>query len=114
MDEIRKAQAEVCSRFGAPFVESHGNLKLGLGKNFDPSRYPIHGLRHPPEGDTTGWYIWTGECSDAPDFFEPHHTYHMHAQSPDIVKYLGLAPGWRFLVARNYEDVWYDEDLLNI
>ena len=26
--------------------------------------------------------------------------------------YLGLAPGWRFLIAPGYEDVWYDEKLL--
>jgi len=30
------------------------------------------------------------------------------------MKYLGLAPGWRFLVAPNYEDVWEDYDLLKI
>ena len=28
-----------------------------------------------------------------------------------IKKYLGLAPGWRFLIAGDYEDVWFDERL---
>jgi hypothetical protein len=27
-------------------------------------------------------------------------------------KYLGLALGWRFLIAPEYEDVWYDTNLL--
>jgi hypothetical protein len=30
------------------------------------------------------------------------------------MKYLGLAPGWRFLVAPGYKDVWFDAKLLNI
>jgi hypothetical protein len=29
-----------------------------------------------------------------------------------LTKYLGLAPGWRFLIAPGYEDVWFDEILL--
>jgi hypothetical protein len=28
------------------------------------------------------------------------------------MKYLGLAAGWRFLFAPNYEDVWQDKSLL--
>jgi len=31
-----------------------------------------------------------------------------------IIKYLGLSPGWKFLSDGEYEDVWYDENLLNI
>jgi hypothetical protein len=29
------------------------------------------------------------------------------------VKYFGLEPGWRFLLAPGYEDVWYDATLLD-
>ncbi len=114
MDDIRKSQQDLCIKFGAPFVESHAPLKIGLSRNFDIHKYPINGLRHPPEGDTTGWYIWSGEWSDSPDFFEPHHLYHLYSQDYELIKYLGLAPGWRFLYAPNHEDVWEDLKLLNI
>jgi hypothetical protein len=30
----------------------------------------------------------------------------------EIVKYLGLAPGRRFLISQGHEDVWFDESLL--
>lgn len=33
---------------------------------------------------------------------------------PEIKKYLGLPPGWRFLIAPGYEDIWFDEALLSI
>jgi hypothetical protein len=50
--------------------------------------------------DTSGWYIWAGEGgpSDDPDFFVPLHVEHLAEWCPHITKYLGLPPGWRFLV----------------
>jgi hypothetical protein len=36
-------------------------------------------------------------------------------QRPEIIKYLGLDIGFRFLTDKNsYEDIWYDEKLKNI
>ena len=76
--------------------------------------WPINGLRHKLEGDTTGWYIWAGEeFSFDNDFFLPLHLEHFITKYPTVIKYLGLAPGWRFLIADNYEDVWEDTSLLN-
>jgi hypothetical protein len=75
----------------------------------------MNGLRHPPIGETSGWYIWCGGIfSDAPDFFVPLHTYHLYDDHPQIVDLLGLPPGYRFLVAEGILDVWYDASLLNV
>jgi hypothetical protein len=65
-------------------------------------------------GDTSGWYIWAGEGSPSsdPDFFVPLHLEHLSEWRPEILKFLGLPPGWRFLTAGKYEDVWYDATLL--
>ena len=48
------------------------------------------------------------------DFFQALHVSHLKDKCPEILKYLGLAPGWRVLVASEYEDVWYDEKLLDV
>lgn len=114
MDEIEIAQRRLCQKFGAPFMKSRAQLKIGLSRNFEIRNYPINGLRHPPEGGTTGWYIWSGDLSDAPDFFQPHHLYHLYEPYPELIKYLGLSAGWRFLFAPDYEDVWEDLSLLDI
>ena len=114
MDEIVKSQTKVCLKYGSPYVPCHLVMKVGIGKNFDASTFPINGLRHPPQGDTTGWYIWTGEWSDAPDFLVPLHVVHLIDRHPKIIQYLGLAPGWRFLFAPEHEDVWEDKSLLSI
>lgn len=107
-------QKEVCRKYNAEFLETPVNLKIGISLNVKENNYPIHGLRHPPEGDTTGWYIWVGEYSEESDFFQPLHVEHIKEWNPLIEKYLGLAPGWRFLITPEYEDVWYDKDLLDI
>ena len=115
MRSLLGVQQEICRRFGASFLPPDDWRMVGLSKNFDPARFPINGLRHPPEGQTTGWYIWSGEeFSDEDDFFQPLHTVHLVERCPEIMKYLGLGPGWRFLYAPGYEDVWYDPNLLNI
>ena len=75
----------------------------------------LNGLRHPPGSDTNGWYLWPGEnLSTDRDFFQPVHVEHLYESSPDVVPYLALPPGWRFLVAPGYEDVWKDSALLDV
>jgi hypothetical protein len=113
-DEARQQQ-EVCDRYGVDFVPAPWHLKVGIARNVREGILPINGLRHPPAGDTTGWYIWAGEeISDDPDFFEPLHVEHLAKWCPDAVRFLGLPPGWRFLVEGDYEDVWEDQSLLHV
>ena len=113
--DSNKEQKLICTRYGSPFCESPMFLKVGISKNVRDGIWPINGLRHPLEGDTTGWYIWAGEqFSTDPDFFVPLHVEHLKEWCPLVLKYLGLAPGWRFLVANGYEDVWQDITLLDV
>lgn len=108
-------QMEICNKYNSPVYESPDNLKVGISLNTkDSSLYPINGLRHSPEGDTTGWYIWAGEeFSDDENFFVPLHITHLSEWRPEVIKYLALSPGHRFLIGENgYEDVWFDETLL--
>ncbi len=38
---------------------------------------------------------------------------HFSQRNPKIIKYLGLDDGFRFLITESgYEDVWFDENLL--
>ena len=83
-------------------LETQGNL-------------PVNGLRHVPEGSTSGWYIWCGpKYSTDSEFFSPLHAVHLERKSPEIIQLLGLPPGYRFLLAGEYLDVWYDQALLII
>jgi hypothetical protein len=113
--DISPAQRDICKRFGADPVAAPADLKVGIARNVRDGIAPVNGLRHSPQGDTTGWYIWAGdEPSDDPDFFVPLHVDHLSEWCADVLPYLALPPGWRFQIAKEHEDVWEDETLLGV
>jgi hypothetical protein len=106
-------QKEICRRYIASYVSCDLNLKVGISRNVRSGAIPLNGLRVAPIGDTCGWYIWAGEeWSDSPDFFVPLHAVHLEEWAPIVLPYLGLPPGWRFLLTDTYQDVWHDEELI--
>lgn len=112
-EDINELQRKTCIRRGTDYMPPTAGSKIGISLNARSGILPLNGLRHPPEGDTCGWYVYAGEeLSTSPDFFKPLHIEHLTEYCPQIIPYLGLPPGWRFLLAGDYEDVWYDEALL--
>lgn len=109
-------QINICHKYNAEYLACPFDKLIGVAlKSFDDFKMPINGLRHPIQSEqSSNWYIWAGEYSEADDFFQPIHISHLLEICPKALKYLGLAPGWRFLFDNQYEDVWYDENLLNI
>ena len=109
-----RLQKITCARYGAEYMGTDLSDLVGIAENIRSGVLPINGLRHPRIGDTSGWYIWAGDTlPDDPDFFRPLHASHVAEWCSQAEPCLGLAPGWRFLIAGDYEDVWFDETLLN-
>src|SRR5271165_3753681 len=112
-NDLERKQLDICRCYNCEFVMATPESKLGvalrtLGKS------PVNGLRHPLEKDTNGWYIWCGtEFSQAADFYSPLHTSHVQEYCPEALPYLGLPPGYRFLLAGDHVDVWFDAKLLD-
>ena len=110
--KVTPEQAVLCRRFEAETVAALPALNSGVSRSMlvrgDRVVWPVYGIRHAVERNTTGWYLWTGEYSDAADFYVPWHTSHLYEQWPELAPYLALPPGWGFIVAPNYEDVWFD------
>lgn len=103
-------QKEICKKSNSIWKPINKKLRIGISSNLDKN--PINGLRHPSVKGTTGWFIWTGEYSETDDFFKPMCAEHLLQQRPEIIKYLGLDVGFRFLADKSgYEDIWYDEEL---
>ena len=104
---------DVCSRHGAALLPTLPGSMIAVADNVQPGAFPINGLRH-RQGSTSGWFIWAGEePGQADDFFKPVHAAHLAERCPAAVRMLGLAEGWRFLLADGYEDVWFDASLLD-
>ena len=112
--DLYALQMAVCTKHGQPCMTPGPETKIGFALE-TIGRVPINGLRHPPQGDTNGWYIWCGEeLSEAANFFSPLHTIHILEKCPEALQFLGLPPGWRFLIAEDHIDVWYDSSLLDV
>jgi hypothetical protein len=110
--KIEEAQKALCNAYGAAYVSTQPNDKIGFAGTTSGLK-PINGLRHPAMQGTSGWYIWCGESfSEAADFFEPQHARHVYEKMPEASHLFGLPPGYRFLLAGDYLDVWYDDKLL--
>jgi hypothetical protein len=68
LTKIEEQQRAVCEGYGRPCTQ------LGWNPNWDllykqKGKVPINGLRHPPQFDTNGWYIWCREeLPSASDF----------------------------------------------
>lgn len=110
---VELSQLAVCERVGATPFPALSGLKVGIARSTLGDQLPLNGLRHPPVGDSTGWYLWAGrDLSSDPNFIEPLHVEHLVELCPLALLYLQLPPGWRFLVAPDVEDIWFDEALL--
>lgn len=105
--------ASVRERFGGDGTPVNGADKAGVSRDLEAGAWPVHGMRIQPTPGVSGWYIWAGEYSQADDFFVPLHVGHLADWRPEVVPYLGLSPGWRFLLAPGHEDVWFDPHLLD-
>jgi len=105
----------MCVQYGSEFENCNPDDELGISNSAVELEFPLNGLRHPPSDGTTGWFVWGGiELSDDSNFFQPIHAKHVTEICPIIWKYLGLAPGWRFLIAPDHQDVWFDQSLLEV
>lgn len=108
-DQWAERQLALCAKHSVAPVLVHPGEKVGIARNVRTGLLPINGLRCAPENGTTGWFIWAGEqMSEDPDFFVPLHVEHLEDWCPAAMPYLLLPEGWRFLVAGEYEDVWFD------
>jgi hypothetical protein len=104
-------QRDVCQRFGTAYKSPDMDQKVGIALS-SLGYLPLHAARVFPENGTCGWYIYGGEYSTDSDFYRPLHVAHLAEHCPNIVPYLALPPGWRVLLAQDYEDVWFDSELL--
>ena len=84
---------------------------IGVALSRGPELLPLNAIRHPPVGQSNGWYVWRGGQipMEDDDFFSPMHVEHAEADFPELIPYLALPPGWGIILAPGYEDVWYDE-----
>lgn len=97
--DFRRRQVELCDRFGVPCQPTVGKSVVGVARNLRSGAEPLNGLRHRATAESSGWYLWAGETlSDDPGFFVPLHADHLGEWRPELLPYLGLPEGSRFVI----------------
>jgi hypothetical protein len=111
MHEIIKKRNQLVARYGFVPVPVLGTEKVGVAANVRTGLQPINGVRSFPDPGTTGWFIWAGEAmSEDPDYFLPLHASHLSDLCSAVLPYMELPPGWGFVIAPGYEDVWFNPE----
>ncbi|WP_426078701.1 immunity protein Imm33 domain-containing protein [Janthinobacterium sp. PSPC3-1] len=105
---INENQQQICARHGLAAQAPEAMVAVATA-SLDQS--PIYGTRIAlPENGTISWFIHCGEHSDAADFYQPLHTAHLRELLPQVLDYLALPSGAKFILDRDgYEDVWMEE-----
>ena len=112
--ELAAVQRDICAQFGADYLPCHPGMRLGLASNVTAATRNLNGVRIVPSGDACGWYLWAGdELAEPPEFYIPLRAQNIETWAPRAMAYLGLPPGWRFLLREDRIDVWKDLTLLS-
>lgn len=100
-------QQRICEKYGLP-VQPPESMVAVATNSLEQS--PIYGTRIAlPENGSISWFIHYGDHSDAPDFYQPLHASHLQELLPQVLAYLALPSGAKFILDRaGYEDVWMD------
>jgi hypothetical protein len=96
--------------------ELRGDLRVGVSPSLteDDWEWPIHGMRHPPERQSSGWYLWTGNLNHPYDYFQPLRTHELLGRIPELTPLLDLPAGTRFVSRPGRTDSWDDPTLLDL
>ncbi|MEQ4923665.1 immunity protein Imm33 domain-containing protein [Proteus hauseri] len=100
-------QTEICKRYEVLPLAPEEKVAVALNSLNDN---PIYGTRiELPEAGTISWFFYCGEFSDSDDFYQVIHTSHLDKALPEVVNYLYLPEGSRFIIDRSgYEDIWFE------
>jgi hypothetical protein len=109
-------QRQVCEALGAPCLPVDVGAALAVGHAEAATPLVLRGLRLRPAGGASGWYVWA-EASGAvePESLaplRPTDAAEVAARYPQVTRFLGLPPGWRFELRAGREHVWFDRRLL--
>lgn len=110
LEELISEQKLLCEEFESSYIKVSGDDVVAVAVN-TLNQEPIVGIRKKPEAEeNVAWFIYGGEMGEGEDFFETMTVRELQDILPEVLPYLALAEGFRFMIDReDYEDVWKEE-----
>ena len=72
----------------------------------------LNAVRYPSAGHMTGWWLTTDLYNGNINSLETLHYYHVAFNRPDIIKWLALPFGFRF-ISGSKDKIWFDSEVLS-
>lgn len=105
------SQRWVCSAYGAPFEPSADDDLVAIDPSALLASEAVEGVRYKPlSAGSSGWILISGGFKGGVADLENRHAYHITHARPDLERYFGLPPGWRFYRTAEGENVYQDPD----
>ena len=111
LNELIAEQKLLCEEFDSAYVEVKGDDVVAVAVQ-TLNQEPIVGLRKKPETEeNVAWFIYGGELGEGQDFITTMTVRELQDILPDVLPYLALSEGYRFMIdGDDYEDVWKEGD----
>lgn len=94
---IVKSQSEICSFYKLPAQFPNFNQMVVISKGVYEGK-DIEAIRYDSPENMSGWWLITDDYDDNIESLMTVHFYHVAFGRPDILKYLALPFGYRFLM----------------
>jgi len=111
-----KPNADLAMRLALEQRELAARLKTGLSVPYGSDLYafddgegrPVELYRDVPTPGHSGWFILSDRFTGNFELIRNQHLYHLVGRHGELVKYLGLRPGWH-VDLREGERVWFED-----
>lgn len=109
--ELILEQKLLCEEFGSAYIEVSGDDIIAVAVQ-TLNKDPLVGIRKRSETEeNVSWYIYGGELEEGTDNFETMTVRELQEIAPEVLPYLALDVGFRFMIdGDDYEDVWKEGD----
>lgn len=107
---IVRGQSEICWEQNLIPLFPNFNQSVVISDGVYEGR-DIEGIRYDSSQDESGWYLITDDYNDDIKSLKMVHFYHVVFARPDILKYLALPFGYRFLMKNNSVEIIKDEGI---
>ncbi|MDQ1161345.1 hypothetical protein QE422_001713 [Chryseobacterium sp. SORGH_AS 447] len=105
---IIKNQSEICFQYKLIPLFPNFNQQIVISKGVYEGK-DVEGIRYDSPEHMSGWWLITDDYDDNIESLTTVHYYHVAFARPDILKYLALPFGYRFLMENDNVKIIKDE-----
>jgi hypothetical protein len=109
--EIMNSQIEICETYSSKLTFTKVNQNIVISDGVLDGRL-VEAVKYEAPEHMSGWYITTDLYNDDINTLQQIQLPDLMLKRPELVKFLALDNGFRFVVDKENIEVWFDEEVL--